>query len=658
MVAMPSFPHLFRPIEIRGHTIRNRLFFPPHGTSLGENGRVTDALIAYHEARAQGGAGMIIVEGMSLHPSFDLSAGYLLAGEPGIVPGMQRLADAVHDHGCTILGQLFHPGAAVRATADGARRPAYSSSAVPFERYSLMPTPAPPALLAELVDAYARAAGHLVEGGLDGVEILASMGYLIAQFLNPGFNRRDDAYGGSLENRMRFLVEILTAARARIGPVPILGVRISDADATPGAMESGEVLEICQVLEDRGLVDYINVIGGNTRTARGWIDVVPPMTTEPGHVAASAGALREHLSLPVLVAGRINQPHLAEDIVATGQADMVGLARGMIADPMFAAKAEAGRVDDIRSCIACNQACFGHRLQYHVVSCIQHPETGRELAFGHIKPPASQSKTVWVAGGGPAGMKAAAVLAERGHTVTLYEATTRLGGQTLLAQALPGRAEFGGIVTNLVREMELAGVNVEHGMAVTAAAVRDAAPDAVVIATGGRPYRPQVEGEDEAHVVESWSVIRGEANVGRSVLIADWKNDWIGLGIAENLARDGCHVRLAVTGMVPGQTIQDAVRDHWIGQLSRLGVEIITYARLFGADRDTVYLQHTVTDDPIVCDDVETLVLCQGTSSNTALVDDLAGWPGEVHVIGDALSPRTAEEAVLDGLKVGMAIGA
>ena len=655
---MSVFPHLFQPIEIRGHRIRNRLFFPAHGTSLGDRGRVSDALIAYHKARARGGAGMIVIEGMSMHPSFDIAAGYLLAGEPGIVPGFRRLADAVHGHGCAILGQLFHPGAAARATIDGARRPAISSSAVPFERYSLMSTPATSALLAELVDSYARAAGHIVEGGLDGVEILASMGYLIAQFLNPRINRRDDAYGGSLENRMRFLVEILEATRASIGGGPILGVRISDADATLGAMESGEVLEVCQILEDRGLVDYVNVIGGNTRTARGWVDVVPPMAIEPGHVAACAGALRQHLSLPVLVAGRINQPHLAEDIVAHGQADMVGLVRGMIADPMFAAKAEAGRVDDIRSCIACNQACIGHRLQYHAVSCIQHPETGRELAFAHVKPPARGRRTVWVVGGGPAGMKAAAVLAERGHEVTLYEGSDRLGGQALLAQSLPGRAEFGGLVNNLAREMELAGARVELGVTVTADVIRDADPDAAVIATGGQPYRPAVEGEDEAHVVESWSVIRGEANVGSSVLVADWRNDWIGLGLAERLARDGCHVRLAVTGMVPGQNIQEAVRDHWIGQISRLGVEIIPYARLFGADRDTVYLQHTVTDDPIICNGVETLVLCQGTSSHAALAGELAGWPGEIHVIGDALSPRTAEEAVLDGLKAGMAIGA
>jgi len=655
---MTGFPHLFEPITIRGHTIPNRLFFPPHGTSMGEGGLVSDQLIAYHEARAQGGVGMIVVEGMSMHPSFGIASGYLLADRPEIVPGFRRLADRIHGHGTTILGQLFHPGAAMRGTVDGSRRPVISASAVPFERYSLMPTPATHAQIADLVEAYALASGHIVEGGLDGVEILASMGYLIAQFLNPRTNVRDDQYGGVVENRSRFLVEILQAVRARIGDGPILGIRISDGDETPHAMQASDVLAVCRHLQGLRLVDYVSVIGGNTATARGWIDVFPHMAIEPGHVAGAAAALKKELSVPVLVTGRINQPQLAEDIVASGGADMVGMVRALIADPFFAEKARDGRPDDIRACIGCNQACVGHRLQHFVVSCIQHPETGRELAFGHVKPPAAQRKTVWVAGGGPGGMKAAAVLAERGHDVTLYERTGQLGGQALLAQALPGRDEFGGIVTNLGREMELSGVTVVRNTDLTAAMVRDANPDAVVVATGGFPYRPAVEGEEDAHVVEAWSVIRGEANVGGSVVIADWKNDWIGLGLAEKLARDGCRVRLAVTGIVPGQNVQDSVRDHWIGQLHRLGVELIPYARLFGADGDTVYLQHTVTDDPIICDDVETLVLSQGTASDNALAAGLEGWPGEVHVIGDALSPRTAEEAVLDGLKAGMVIGA
>jgi hypothetical protein len=347
---------------------------------------------------------------------------------------------------------------------------------------------------------------------------------------------------------------------------------------------------------------------------------------------------------------------MAEEILAKGQADMVGTVRALIADPRFPVKAQAGQPDDIRACIGCNQACVGHRLQYFGVSCIQHPETGRELLYDHDKEKAALARDIMVVGGGPGGMKAAAILAERGHAVTLHEKSAQVGGQALLAQALPGREEFGGIVTNLVREMERAGVTLRRNSEVTAAMVREAAPDAVVVATGGLPFRPDFEGAGEAHVVDSWAVIRGEANVGGSVVVADWKNDWIGLGVAHKLALDGCHVRLAVTGMVPGQNLQDGVRDFWIGELHKLGVEMIPYARLFGADAETVYLQHTVNDQPIICDDVETLVLSQGTRRNVSLAEELADWTGEVHVIGDALSPRTAEEAVLEGLKVGMAL--
>jgi len=266
------------------------------------------------------------------------------------------------------------------------------------------------------------------------------------------------------------------------------------------------------------------------------------------------------------------------------------------------------------------------------------------------------SRRVLVAGGGPAGMKAAAVAAERGHQVTLCEASPRLGGQALLAQLLPGRAEFGGIVTNLEREMALAGVVVRRNRTVDAALVRELAPDAVIVATGARPRRPPIEGGEAAHVVDAWQVLRDEVNVGASVVVADWRCDWVGLGIAEKLARAGCRVRLCVNGYMPGQTIQQYVRDNWVGILHKLGVEIIPYVRLFGADGDAVFLQHTTSGEPVICDGVDTLVLAQGHDSVAGLEQELADFGGELHLIGDCLAPRTAEEAVLEGLRVAAAL--
>jgi len=381
------------------------------------------------------------------------------------------------------------------------------------------------------------------------------------------------------------------------------------------------------------------------------VHIAAPMAFEHGYVAPFAAAAKARVKTPIFVAGRINQPQDAERILASGQTDMVGMTRALICDPEMPGKAQAGRLDDVRACIACNQACIGHFHLGYPISCIQHPETGRELVYGKRKPIAKK-KRILIAGGGPGGMKAAAVAAERGHDVTLCEAAERLGGQTLLAQLLPTRAEFGGIVTNLTREMELAGAKVLTRTKVTRALIERERPDAVIVATGAKPRAGEIEGVETGHVVNAWQVIRNEVNVGSSVVIADWRCDWIGMGLAEKLARSGCQVRLAVDGYMPGQRIHQYVRDHWLGELQKLNVEVIPLARLYGVDGETVYLQHATSGEPIVLEGVNTLVASLGHERVHDLEDELEGYVGEVHLIGDCLTPRTAEEAVFEGLKV------
>ena len=538
---------------------------------------------------------------------------------------------------------------------DGSLPVAYAPSAVPNERFHVLPAPLSPGMIAEIIDGYGAAARRMAAAGIDGVEIVASHGYLPAQFLNPRLNRREDGYGGSFENRLRFLREAVAACRAAMGPERVVGMRISGAELDHDGLTEVEVLEACRALSGDGQLDYYNVIAGSSASIAGAIHIVPPMAIGTAYVAPFAAAVRQVVDKPVFVAGRINQPQIAEQVLASGQADLCGMTRAMICDPEMPAKTAAGRLDDIRACIACNQACIGHFHLGYAISCIQHPETGRELDYGEVKP-AARPKRVLIAGGGPGGMKAAAIAAARGHEVTLYEAAPRLGGQALLAQQLPGRAEFGGIVTNLAREMALAGVKVVTNKAVDAALLAEVGPDAVILATGARPRRPAIEGAESAHLVDVWQLLRGEVNVGASVLVADWRCDWIGMGVAEKLARDGCRVRLAINGYVPGQRIQQYVRDQWNGTLHKLGVEVIPYARLYGADGDTVYLQHTSSGEPIVCEGVDTVVLALGHEQEAGLADSLADWPGELHRIGDCIAPRTAEEAVLEGLKVGSAI--
>ena len=285
--------------------------------------------------------------------------------------------------------------------------------------------------------------------------------------------------------------------------------------------------------------------------------------------------------------------------MADGGADLCGMTRALIADPLMPERARSGQLDDIRACIGCNQACSGHGLHGFPVSCIQYPESGRELEFPG-KPPVQEPRQVMVVGGGPAGLKAAAVAAERGHRVTLYERERQLGGQVKLVQRLPSRAEFGGLATNLIRECELAGVRLVTGTQVTAAMRQPQAPQALILATGGVPFVPELDDAHGAHVLTAWQVLKDEANVGASVVIADTKGDWIGPALAELLAAAGSRVRLCVSAPNPADTIQQYVRDLLVARAHRLGVEFIPYARLFGVDTDTVYFQHTVSDQPIL----------------------------------------------------------
>ncbi len=646
---MPDFPHLFQPFQLGSAQLRNRLFNPAHGTTLGKDGKVTDELIAYHTTRAEGGVGLIILESMTLHPTYGFPEAFLYAGSDEIIPGLERLGRECRARGVPVFGQLFHAGRAVRLSHDGSRPQVWSASAVPDERYRMVPAPMPNALIWELIDAYVSAAQRFAEAGLDGVEILAGMGYLIAQFLNPHTNRREDEFGGSFENRLRLLREIVTRTREAIGPSLTLGIRVSLDEKVDRALPPEDLIRACQVLDADGHLDYFNVIAGSSASPDGWMHVFPPMAMPTGYVAPDAARLKAAVSKPVLVAGRINQPHTAEAILASGQADMVGMVRALIADPEFPNKARTGRAEDIRACIGCNQACVGHRLAHHAISCIQHPVTGRERTLREPRP-AQAPKRVMVVGGGPAGMKAAVVAAQRGHEVTLYEQSRQLGGQVLLAQQLPGRAEFGGSVTNLLRELELCRVRVEKGVTVTPEFVQSEVPEAVILATGARSCLPEAEIEG-ATVVEHWDVISGKAEVGDRVVIADWACDWGGLGVAEQLARDGCRVRLLSGGVVAGEQLQGIVRDQWLGILHKLGVEMIPFARFFGADSTTAYFQHMTSGEPIVCEDVDTVVTCYARQAENALAASLQDFSGSLIVIGDAVAPRTVEEAVLEGFR-------
>ncbi|MEM7669744.1 MAG: FAD-dependent oxidoreductase [Pseudomonadota bacterium] len=654
MAERTKFPNLLSPLRIGSVTVRNRIVSTGHGTRMLSNNEISDQLIAYHEARARGGAGLIITEAGMVDEYSVYSSSHFDMGDDRIVPSLARLAQAVQAHGTRLFGQLLHIGLEQISMLDGRRAAAYGPSGGTSERYHVSGRALSAADITGLVGRYGQAARRMKDAGLDGIEVAASHGYLIAQFLSPQINRRDDPYGGSLDNRMRFLLEILAEIRMQVGADMPVGVRISGDELASDGLTAEDVLEICDRLEAHGNIAFLNVASGSSRQAGSAIHIVPPMSTDLALTADYAAAIKARVSIPVMAVGRINHAATAEQVLATGQADFCGMTRALITDPEFPNKLMRDQTEDVRVCIGCNQACIDRMHRGFHVSCIQHPETGRELRYGKVEP-AERPKTVLIAGGGPGGLKAAASAAARGHDVTLYEASNRLGGQAQIAQLLPRRAEFGGIIGNLENEARRAGASIVLGTRVDRALIDAKAPDSVVVATGATVFRPELEGIEEAHVLDAWEVLDGRANIGGRVVIADWRCDWIGLGLAEKLARDGCSVRLVSTGHVAGEMLPKYTRDLWLGEMHRLGVEMIPMARLFGVDEDTVYFQHITCGEPVICDGVDTVILAQGHQPVTELEESLADWSGKVHVIGDCLAARTAEEAVLEGLEAGVA---
>ena len=647
------FPRLFEPLRIRGCTLKNRIMSTGHDTTLPVDGTVNDALVAYQEARARGGVGLIVLQVSGVHETARYTNHVLMATDDAAIPGYRRLAEAVHRFDTVLFAQLFHPGREIAEADGGLLSVAYAPSAVPNERFHVMPRPLKPQMIRAIVNGYSDAARRMQAAGIDGVEIVASHGYLPSQFLNPRVNLRDDGYGGNLEGRSRFLREVIADIRGKVSGQFVVGLRISGTEADASGLSEDESLESIVRVADS--IDYVNITLGNSASLGGAIHIAPPMSSKTSYVAPYAANVKRRVRIPVFVAGRINQPQEAEIILASCQADVCGMTRALICDPELPNKAVRGAADDIRACIACNQACIGHFHKGYPISCIQNPVSGRELRFG-APTPAPKVRKVMVVGAGPAGMKAAVIAAQRGHDVSLYEAAKRPGGQALLAQLLPGRAEFGGLVTNLLRELAQAEVRIHTGMRVDAAKVLRENPDVVVVATGAIPYRPPFERDGELPVADAWQVLSGAAEPGHSVVVIDWRADWIGIGIAERLAQTGRSVRLAVSGVAVGETLPLYVRDAAVASLHSLGVTVMPYMRLYGSDSDSVYLQHITSGEPVILDAVDTLVLCTGHTPIDDLADALEGCPFDVRVVGDAASPRSAEEAVYEGMKAGMEI--
>jgi mycofactocin system FadH/OYE family oxidoreductase 2 len=655
------YPHLFSPLRVGPLTLGNRIVFSAHLTNYAEHGLPTAQHAAYYAARAAGGAGMIITEEQSTHRTDGPYEKLIQGFRPAVIPGYRRITAAVHAHGVPILAQLNHNGG--QASGMYSRLPVWAPSPVPDPLFREVPKAVERREIAEIVAGYGLVAGHCAAGGFDGVELQCSQSSIVRAFLSPATNTRADAYGGSLRNRARLLLEIIDAVRAAIGPGRALGVRICGDELIEGGTTLDEAVAVAVLADETGKVDYVNTtIGVATATL---YMVEASMQAPPGYAMFIPAAIRPAVSVPVVGVGRISDPQQAEQALADGQCDLVGVVRGQIADPDFAAKARAGQPAAIRTCLACNQECAGRMGLNRWLGCIENPRAGRESV--PLPAPRRAGRRVYVVGGGPGGLQAAVTAARRGHRVTLFEQAPRTGGQVTVAASVPSRAEFGKLVRNLADEAARLGVDIRTGHEVDAEFLLRAAPDAVVLATGSRPARPRWC-RDHPRVIDVREVVDGTHAPAGTVVVVDELGFHQATSTAELLADRGCAVEMITSGMVIGQDLGLTLDlETWNVRASAKGIRQQTDLVVLDAHDDeagaedsgagsarrlVLELQHhpTGTARQLTCDWVACAVPPRPVDE---LWHALDGAPFELYRVGDCRAPRRAHAAVIEGERAG-----
>ncbi|MEN3976527.1 FAD-dependent oxidoreductase [Emcibacter sp. SYSU 3D8] len=633
-----ALAHVFSPLVINGVEIKNRVLRTAHGTNLGAD--LSDDLIAYHEARARGGVGLSLIEASSVHRTGPMT---MHAWSDDIIPRYRKLMKSVKPHGMRMFSQINHMGF---LQGPPWAQPWSASEVLANPLTGMTSHSMTKDEIAEVVDAFAQAARRALEGGLDGVEIHAAHNFLFQQFISEKFNHRTDEYGGSFENRMRLLMETLRAVRAMVGPKYPLGLRVGPNNA-PGWLNVEEHQDIVARVLQEDLIDFLDVSHGASGSASH--KIIGAMHEDTGYEL--------HMSVPVtqvakgriprFVTGRFRTLQDVDDAIARGDADMVGMTRAHIADPDIVRKTLEGRSHEIRPCIGCNQGCLGGLMQGRI-GCTVNVTAGRELTLDEAPPPAPATKDVMVVGGGPAGMEAARVAAQRGHRVTLVEAGPRLGGTVQVARLAPRHAGIGDVVDWLEGEMERRGVTVLLDTWVEKAFIETRRPDVVILATGAVPRMdgkqspvPDVEvgGVRQDHVVSTAQLLTGRHNqIGGTALVLDDVGGYEGIGAAEFLVEKGATVTFVTTKetfapkmTVPGVAVPALER---LNKDGRFRLVSRAYLKDIGAENAVV---GSLEGWPDMTVPAETVVLVTPNRPNNALAEAIEALGIPVHVVGDAI---------------------